>query len=51
MRKMLFVILIHTECAHIPCLGVINRYILSNNADLFAAFGVNIQEFSIIALL
>lgn len=51
MGKMLVVILIYTQCAHIPCLGVFNRCILSKNANLFVTFGINMQEFSIIALL
>lgn len=49
--KMLVVVLIYTECAHIPCLGVFNRCMLSNNANLFVTFDIDMQEFSIIALL
>lgn len=48
---MLVVVLIYTECAHVPCLGVFNRCILSNSANLFVTFDIDMQEFSSIALL
>lgn len=45
MGKIIFVILINTECARIPYLVVFKRCILSNNANLFVTFGIDMQWF------
>lgn len=42
MGKIIFIIQIHTGCAHVPCLDMFSRYLLSSNADLFATFDTNL---------